>query len=110
MSTNNVMTRAHLFHRTTQRNAANILRLGFWDSSSRYMTNAEYSGVWLTSDPERVEGAKGDTQLVVNLDVGVDELDQFEWKTDGGTYREWLVPAEFLRAHITSLVVDEVLR
>jgi hypothetical protein len=96
-----------LFHLTTARNAANILRVGFLDSTARYMTSAEHSGVWLTDDPARVQGAKGDTELVVDLDIGLEELDKFEWKTAGGTYREWLIPADFLRIHLTSLAVPE---
>ena len=104
------MKTVRLFHLTTERNAANIIRVGFLNGTDRFMTTAEYDGVWLTNDPERVDGAKGNTQLVVDLDIGLEELDQFEWKTDGGTYREWLVPTDFVRAHITSLVVDEVLR
>lgn len=97
-----------LFHLTNERNAANILRVGFLDGGGRYLTDAEYSGVWLTDDPGRVEGAKGDTLLVVDLDVGPTELDKFEWKDRGGTYREWLIPSDYLRAHITLLRVDGV--
>lgn len=103
-----VEARVRLFHLTTERNAANILRVGFLDGGGRYMTDAEYSGVWLTNAPDRVEGAKGDTLLVVDLDVGPAELDQFEWKDQRGTYREWLIPADFLRAHITALEIDGV--
>lgn len=107
MTTNKTRQTVTLFHRTTERNAANIVRVGFLDGADRYMTAAEYSGVWLTNDPDRVEGAKGDTLLVVHLDIGFEELDVFEWRNERGTYREWLVPADFLKAHVTSLLIDE---
>lgn len=94
-----------LFHLTAERNAANILRVGFLDGTGRYMTEAEYSGVWLTNDPDRIEGAKGDTLLVVDLDLEPAELDQFEWKDQRG-YREWLIPSDYLQAHITALKID----
>jgi len=108
MSQPSADTEVRLFHLATPKNAANILRVGFLNGTGRYLTDAEYSGVWLTNDPERVEGAIGDTRLVVDLNIRREELDQFEWKNDGGTYREWLIPAGLLKEHIASLVVEEV--
>jgi hypothetical protein len=50
-----------VFHRTASPEA--ILASGFQDATGRYMTDREWTGVWLSDRPLNFdEGAKGDTK------------------------------------------------
>jgi hypothetical protein len=86
-----------LFHKTTLQAATQILRDGFRDGTSPYMTDQEFSGVWLSDRPLGAnEGVWGDTLLEVSVDLTVDDLDAWEWIEDGKAHREWLIPADLL--------------
>ena len=53
-------SRTILFHSTTEDAAASILGGGFEDATGNYLTNREWSGVWVSDVPLDVnEGAKG---------------------------------------------------
>jgi hypothetical protein len=39
------------YHRTTAANATSILSRGFRDGTGKYMTDREFSGVWLSDVP-----------------------------------------------------------
>jgi len=91
-----------LFHVTTADRAAAILRHGFRDITGTYLTDQEFSGVWLSDQPLDVnEGAEGDAVLRVTFSIPLTRLDEFEWVEEGKGYREWLVPAEFINKHAT---------
>jgi hypothetical protein len=85
-----------VFHMTTQAAAENILRDGFRDAVGRYLTDREWSGVWVSDRPldmnERNEGG----EVLLQIDIAEDLLAEFEWVEEGKPFREWLVPAAVL--------------
>ena len=83
-----------VFHRTTKDAAAKILQGGFRDITSRYLTDREWSGVWVSDRPlDNSEGASGEARL--------------EWVEEGKPFREWLVPAAVLNDAGTVRLLDE---
>jgi hypothetical protein len=99
-----------LFHRTTNGNAAEILRAGFRDSQGHYLTSELHLhlGVWCSDVPlDENEGACGDTLLRISLDLAEDEISTYEWIEEGIGYRSWLLPAGLANAH-TSVQIDDV--
>ena len=84
-----------VFHRTTRAAAMQIIRGGFRDTTARYLTDREWTGVWVSDRPlDNSEGASGEALL--QIEIGEDQLATFEWVKSGKTYREWLVPAAVL--------------
>lgn len=96
-----------VFHRTTQVVAEQILRGGFRNTTGRYLTDREWSGVWVSDRPlDNSEGASG--AVLLQIEIAEDRLAAFEWIEEGKTYREWLVPAAVLNgAGTVGLAVDE---
>ena len=91
-----------VFHRTTKDAAAKILQDGFRDTTSRYLTDREWSGVWVSDRPlDNSEGASGE------IDIAEDLLTAFEWVEEGKPFREWLVPAAVLNDAGTVRLLDE---
>jgi hypothetical protein len=81
-----------VFHRTTKDAAAKILRDGFRDTTSRYLTDREWSGVWVSDRPlDNSEGASGEALL--QIDIAEELLTAFEWAEEGKRFREWLAPS-----------------
>jgi len=84
-----------VFHRTTKDAAAKILQGGFRDITGRYLTDREWSGVWVSDRPlDNSEGASGEALL--QIDIAEDLHAAFEWVEESKPYREWLVPAAVL--------------
>ena len=95
-----------VFHRTTKDAAAKILQGGFRDITSRYLTDREWSGVWVSDRPlDNSEGASGEALL--QIDIAEDLLTAFEWVEEGKPFREWLVPAAVLNDAGTVRLLDE---
>ena len=89
-----------LFHVTTAENAANILHGGFIDGRSKYMTETELRGVFLSDDPHSEFGTGVDEAiLMVTFNLAPSELADFELIEEGKPYREWCVPAAIIRSH-----------
>jgi hypothetical protein len=91
-----------LFHVTRSESASTILRDGFIDGRGNYLTDREFTGVWLSDRPlwDENEADRDDTSitiLAVKFSVPLSELDQYEWIEEGKSYREWLVPAAVIR-------------
>jgi hypothetical protein len=83
-----------LFHRTTRAAVDTIVTDGFRDGHGNYLTESQWSGVWLSDTPlDENEGANGDVLLEVTLDIPNEELADWEWVEEGKPYREWLIPA-----------------
>ena len=97
---------SRLYHLTTSRAAKSILSNGFRDGTGTYLTDREWKGVWLTNEPDLVEGAKGDRVLRVRLRISLKGLRKFEWPDPRGPYREWLVPALFLKQCLLSIDLE----
>src|SRR5262249_19765522 len=84
-----------VFHRTTQAVAEQILRSGFRDHTARYLTDREWTGVWVSDRPlDNSEGASGETLL--QIEVAEPLISAYEWVEEGKPYREWLIPATVL--------------
>ena len=101
-----------LYHRTTAKNAASILRDGFKDATKDYGLRDKkgeailQTGVWVSDVPlDPNDGANGDTVLEVIIDAAGTDLEEFEWIEDGRRYREWLIRAEILNHLIIDIQV-----
>jgi hypothetical protein len=95
-----------LYHRTSAANAAQILRDGFRDGVGCYLTDQEWTGVWLSNRPlDIIEGADGDTLLQVELPEQT--IADYEWIEKDKPYREWLIPADLINGLASARVVDE---
>jgi hypothetical protein len=97
-----------LFHRTTLQAAKDILRDGFSDGTAPYMTDRDFSGVWLSERQlDANDGAWGDSLLEVSVDLPADALAAWEWIEEGKPYREWLIPATLLNPNCRVRIVEE---
>jgi hypothetical protein len=84
-----------LYHCTSEAAARQILAVGFRDHMDRYLTDREWTGVWLSDRPmNNTEGASGDT--VLQIEIADEILTPYEWVEEGKSYREWIVPAAVL--------------
>jgi hypothetical protein len=96
-----------LYHRTTEDIARLIVVDGFRDGEGYYGTEYLHSGVWLSDRPlEADEGALGNALLRVELNVGDQQISQFEWIEDGKPYREWLIPARLINEIANRVAVE----
>ena len=96
------------YHSTTPEAAMEILASRFKDGTGSYLTNREFSGVWLADRPlDESEGCKGSTVLAVS---GLDESEiaSYEWVEEAKPYREWLVPAVTLNEKVIVEPVSDV--
>ena len=97
-----------LYHVTTIESAEKIMADGFRDSVGSYMTAREWSGVWLSNMPlDANEGAKGDTLLLVDLELSEPDIADFEWVEEMKGYREWLIPAQLINENASIRVATE---
>jgi hypothetical protein len=99
-----------LFHRTDKTIAERIALTGFKDGTGNYGTANRYSGVWFSDSPlDENEGATGDVVIAVELNLPDTEIDRYEWVEDLKPYREWLIPAALVNAHVVVIsVTDEM--
>lgn len=80
------------YHRTRPAAAAAILKHGFRNGSGSYMTARRWRGVWLSDRPDATV-PDGAPDVLFALTIPVAAIRQYEWVTEGNTYREFLVPA-----------------
>jgi len=91
-----------VYHQTFH--SAAILREGFRDSTGTYMTDQEFTGVWVSDcSLDLNEGAKGDVVLTLDVPIGV--FERYEWIEEGKPYRESVIPAAILNAFETPRIV-----
>jgi hypothetical protein len=96
-----------LYHRTSAQAAGQIQMDGFRDGKGTYLTDHEFTGVWVSLVPlDCNQGANGDVLLELSADITLEDIADYEWVEDGKTYREWLVPASLLNARCTIRVVS----
>lgn len=81
------------YHRTTVEAARAILADGFHDGTGSYMTDRDWSGVWLSDEPIEGPEARLNAVLQITFDPPQPDLSSYEWKEEGKESREWLVPA-----------------
>lgn len=92
-----------LFHRTTGPRASAILTEGFRDGLIHYGLQTTLEGVWVSNIALRPDqGVKGEAVLRIDIELGEEELAEYEWKEERLKHREWLIPANVLntRGHI----------
>jgi len=95
-----------LYHRTNADRGANILLHGFKDHTGTYLTDREWTGVWLSDRPLDInDGIEGGIVLCVELNAAEGDLSEWEWIEEGKTYREWLIPAAFVNGHQITIIV-----
>jgi hypothetical protein len=96
------------YHRTTAKEARSVVEEGFKSSGGYFLSNRMWAGVWLSARPlDTDDGAKGDTVLMVKLDIPEHKLARWEWTGEGRPYREWLIPAELLNDCMTVEMVEQ---
>lgn len=90
-----------LFHTTTEEAAQAIITYGFKDATGTYGTRHEYTGVWFSNIPlDANEGPQGEIVLKITTPLMEEELNYYEWKQEGISYREWLIPSEIINKNI----------
>jgi hypothetical protein len=96
-----------LYHRTTAKNAQQILTRGFQNATGTYPTDRLWTGVWVSDRPLTggEGGADGDTLLRITIKLNETELADFEWVEEGKGYREWLIDAALLNAKVRVAIV-----
>jgi hypothetical protein len=95
-----------LYHRTTKKAARAIIVRGFRDTTNYYIIERPTTGVWLSDQPLGLdEGAGGDTLLRVVLRISNRDLDFYEWREMGRSYRGWQFPADFINARSSRIVL-----
>ena len=86
-----------LFHYTSAKNAANILKKGFRDTTRSYMMSTTVTGVWVFDKMSgESEAALADVVFQIEVKISKRDLDFYEVKEEGKPYREWCVPARLL--------------
>src|SRR5262245_8795484 len=84
-----------LYHCTTEAAARQILASGFRDHTARYLTEREWTGVWVSDRPlDNTEGASG--EILLQVEIAETLIAAYEWVEEGKPYREWLIPSAVL--------------
>jgi hypothetical protein len=86
-----------VYHRTCGENALSILRHGFKDATGRFLTEREWSGVFVSAEHPLDEG-DADLDVVLVVELPSDVFETWEWREEGKPYREALIPASELNA------------
>jgi len=95
------------YHSTTSERAEQIVREGFRDATGRYLTDQEFSGVWLSDFALYCsEGASMGALLAVDMELTQKQLEFYEWVEEGRSYREWLVPAKLINEQAVVTMID----
>ncbi len=88
-----------VFHRTTAVGARSIVEGGFRDTTGRYGTDHEFTGVWVSTRPlDANEGTRGDALFSIEIPDAL--FEEHEWvEVEKTNYREALIPAEKLNQY-----------
>lgn len=86
----------------------NILEHGFQDTVGGYgVVRMQLAGVWLSDRPLMAgEGGLSGFEPLIRLEIPEDALREFELVNEGGTYREWFVPARVVNRYPRQFVGD----
>jgi hypothetical protein len=96
------------YHSTNADNARAIVDSGFKNSSGYFLNNRLWTGVWLSSIPVYRDSSQNDTLLMVKLELDQRELSLWEWTAEGGSHREWLIPAGIINRCATVEMVNQL--
>ena len=94
-----------LFHITATANAEAILKEGFRDGTGHYLTDQEWTGVWVSTEP--FDGYDADTKTLFTIEIPEDVISEFEWVQPGMRLREFLVPAALLNSYGPPVVTGD---
>ena len=106
-----------LFHVTGNKNAEAILKEGFKegfrgirpgvrDGTGTYLTDREWSGVWISDKPFD-DAHLSDGITLFAIEIPEEDISDLEWVEEGKPYREWLVPAALLNSYGPPVVTDD---
>ena len=106
-----------LFHVTGDKNAEAILRDGFREGfrgirpgvrngTGFYLTDREWSGVWISDKPFD-DAHLSDGITLFAIEIPEEDISDLEWVEEGKPYREWLVPAALLNSYGPPVVTDD---
>ena len=93
------------FHITSTANAEAILKEGFRDGPGHYLTDQEWTGVWVSTEP--FDAYDADAKTLVTIEIPEDVISEFEWVEEGKPIREWLIPAALLNRYGPPVVTDD---
>ena len=94
-----------LFHTTATADAEAILKEGFRDGTGHYLTDQEWTGVWVSTEP--FDGYDADAKTLFTIEIPEDVISEFEWVQPGMRLREFLVPAAFLNSYGPPVVTGD---
>jgi hypothetical protein len=95
------------FHRTTDENAASILKTGFRDATGYYMFPTPMTGVWVSDVIlDEQSGAGGEAVFEIELEISNADSDYYEVRGEG-PYREWHIPSALLNKGIIKQLSPE---
>ena len=94
------------FHATGNKNAEAILKEGFRDGTNFYLTDREWSGVWISDKPFD-DAHLSDGITLFAIEIPEEDISEFEWVEEGKPYREWLVLAALLNSYGAPVVIDD---
>ena len=93
------------FHITSTANAEAILKEGFRDGTGHYLTDQEWTGVWVSTEP--FDAYDADAKTLFTIEIPEDVISEFEWVEEGKSIREWLIPAALLNSYGPPVVTDD---
>ena len=98
-----------LFHVTNRTPGEQILRSGFMDGRKTDGTGRFFRGVWLSNRAMWFPGIRTREAMTfaVQFHVSLDDLEDYEAIEDEKPYREWIIPAAYIRAHAEVKIADE---
>ena len=100
------MSAVVVYHSTYQEAAEAIDADGFKDSTGRYMTVNEYTGVWI-GDTIHTEQDGVSCDVIFTMTIPEEVLTDYEWAEDWKNFRELLVPAEILNQYPRTIFEEE---
>ena len=93
------------FHITSNANAEAIFKEGFRDGTGHYLTDQEWTGVWVSTEP--FDGYDADAKTLFTIEIPEDVISEFEWVQPGMRLREFLVPAALLNSYGPPVVTGD---
>ena len=93
-----------LYHPT--KHASEILHDGFGEATGTYLTETDYSGVWLFDRPLDEHIGDDDPDVMLELEIPESVVAPFEWVI-GLPYRQFLMPAGLVNQYGPPRVSDE---
>ena len=94
------------FHAIGTKKAEAILKEGFRDGTNFYLTDREWSGVWISDKPFD-DAHLSDGITLFAIEIPEDVISEFEWVQPGMRLREFLAPAALMNSYGRPVVTDD---